>query len=102
MSLWSPQPFHWRGHGCLLRVRSDPVDRRPNGRHRRVSPVAGGPGEGPLSEPTAAARAWGPELVFMPLSGPTARPAATPHDTPKTGLVRGPTFGEIWNQNSIR
>jgi hypothetical protein len=36
-----------------------------------VSPVATHPGEGRLTPATAAAQAWRPELVFMPLSRPS-------------------------------
>jgi hypothetical protein len=39
-------------------------------RIRRVSPVAAHPGEGRLTPATAAAQAWQPELVFLPLTGP--------------------------------
>ena len=39
---------------------------RPNGRFRRVSPVAPRPGEGPLTEPTAGAQLWPKERVLMP------------------------------------
>ena len=39
-----------------------------DGRFRRISPVAAGSGEGPLTEPTAAAQPWRRERVLMPLS----------------------------------
>src|SRR4249920_40262 len=39
-------------------------------RFRRLSPVAAGPGEGLLTEPTADARACRWELVKMPRSSP--------------------------------
>jgi hypothetical protein len=37
-------------------------------RYRRVSSVAVRPGEGPLTERTAATQSWRRERVFMPLS----------------------------------
>src|SRR5215831_2576371 len=37
--------------------------------HRRTSPVAGRPGEGLLTKPTAVARPGARELVFMPHIG---------------------------------
>src|SRR6516162_7023193 len=36
--------------------------------HRRILVIAGRSGEGPLTEPTAAARAWQREPLFMPLT----------------------------------
>ena len=42
-----------------------------NGRSRRISLVALRPGEGRLTEPTAAIQPWRQELVFMPLKRPS-------------------------------
>src|ERR1700738_811026 len=39
------------------------------GRHRRICTVPAGSGEGPLTEPTAAAQPWRRERVLMPHSG---------------------------------
>ena len=47
----------------------------PDGRFRRVLPVAADPGEGRFIEPTAATQAWRRELVFMPPNR-TLRPLA--------------------------
>ena len=38
----------------------------PNGRNRRILPIAERPGQGRLTEPTADVRPWRPERVFMP------------------------------------
>ena len=52
-----------------------------NGRFRRIFLLAAHPGEGPLTEPTAAARAWRPELVFMPQSGLPTYMAGASHSS---------------------
>jgi hypothetical protein len=46
---------------------------------RRILLLAAHPGEGRLTQPTAATQAWGRELLFMPLSGhyPSARSTAS-------------------------
>src|ERR1700680_3607679 len=59
--------FFAGGNGGLDRSHQlPPID--ANGSSRRIFLPAAHPGEGPLTEPTAAVPAWRPELVFMPLS----------------------------------
>src|SRR5262249_4716286 len=61
--------------------RTLPLDLGPaNGRSRRISLVAGRPGEGPLTEPAAAAQPRRQEPPFMPHSRPSwqRNQAATP------------------------
>lgn len=41
---------------------------RPNGRSRRVAPIASHAGDGPFTEPIAVGQDWRQELVFMPHS----------------------------------
>jgi len=54
------------------------LDRRlPNGRNRRISLVAGRPGEGPLTEPIAATQPRRQEPLFMPRNGRCRREGAT-------------------------
>ena len=48
-----------------------------NGRLRRISLVAGRPGESPLTEPIAAAQPRRQEPLFMPLSSPPNRRIST-------------------------
>jgi hypothetical protein len=50
--------------GRLQRFSNGPA----NGWNRRILVVARRPGDGPLTEPTAAARACRREPVFLPLS----------------------------------
>ena len=46
--------------------RAETAGPRPNGRFRRISPIAVRSGEGRFIEPTADAQRGGRELVFMP------------------------------------
>ena len=48
-----------------------------NGRNRRISLVAGRPGEGPLTEPIAATQPRRQEPLFMPRNGRCRREGAT-------------------------
>src|SRR6516162_11014104 len=50
----SPLATNYRGSGLV---------------HRRILVIAGRSGEGPLTEPTAAARPWQRKLVFTPHTG---------------------------------
>src|SRR5262249_10016411 len=45
--------------------------------HRRVSPIGARPGEGLLSQPTAVARPWTRERVFVPLNCRSRYPLAS-------------------------
>jgi hypothetical protein len=47
---------------------------RVNGRNRRVSPIASGRSDGPLSDHRAGGQPAKRELVFMPHSGPSPDP----------------------------
>jgi hypothetical protein len=55
--------------------RTLPLDFSPaNGGSRRISLVAGRPGEGPLTEPIAATQPRRQEPLFMPHSCPSRPP----------------------------
>jgi hypothetical protein len=64
---------------------------RGDGRFRRVSPVAVGPGEGPLTEPTADPRACRWELAKMPLK----RPCRRDRGTARSGGLRAFAIGVV-------
>jgi hypothetical protein len=57
----------WRGQESALEGRPVPVILAPtNGRFRRVSPIASGRSDGPLSDHRAGGQPAQRELVFMP------------------------------------
>ena len=59
---------------CLLkdciRLNLPVPERGRRVRNRRIFLLAAHPGEGLFTQPTAAAQAWRPELVFMPIIDP--------------------------------
>jgi hypothetical protein len=63
-------------------------DVRPNGRNRRIFLLAAHPGDGRFTQPTAAAQAWRPELVFMP-----PKPPLPGFRSPSRHAVTGPHSG---------
>src|SRR5262249_35506874 len=63
----SPATAHHRGENAPTATRTPSRERFVL---RRTSPVAGRPGEGLLTEPTAVARPGARELVIMSRSGP--------------------------------
>ena len=69
-----------RGMSASERTRRALVVSR-NGRNRRIFLVAALSGEGPLTEPTAAAQIRGREPLFMP----QRRPLPEPGDLPEPG-----------------
>jgi hypothetical protein len=77
------QPTNWDIRVAIERPlseslsRLEPIDHaRTNGGNRRILLVAAGCGEGPLTEPTAAARLWEREPLFLPLFGRSQAPTA--------------------------
>ena len=64
-------------------------DRRLKVRYRRISPIPVRPGEGQLTEPTAATQPWRRELGFMPHCCHCLEPVARSQGKPT--LCRHPT-----------